>query len=115
MSNLVEVRAIVRREMLDRVVRCLKDCSIPRFTVIRVHAVGAAVAAPPAHVDLDEGAYSDMALVQCICAADRSAMVTELVAHAAYTGKSGDGIVSVHPVQQVTKIRTGESGLAALA
>ena len=41
MANVVEVRAIVRREMLDRVVHALKDAGVPRLTVTRVHAIGA--------------------------------------------------------------------------
>ncbi|HEX9728233.1 MAG TPA: P-II family nitrogen regulator [Gemmatimonadales bacterium] len=36
-----EVRAIVRMEMLGRVVHRLKECGCPRLTVTRVHAIGA--------------------------------------------------------------------------
>ena len=114
MGNLVEIRAIVRSEMLDPVIRRLKQCRLARITITRVHAVGAAVGAPEAHIDVQEGAYRDMALVQCICATDRCDMIAELVAGAARTGQSGDGIVSVHPVLGLTKIRSGEQGLAAL-
>jgi len=114
MSSLVEVRGIVRREVLDRVVQHL-EAAVPRITVTRIHALGTGVHADPANVNLEEGAYRNMAMVQCICAGERSAMITELIVQAARTGKPGDGIVSVHPVQQVTKIRTGETGLVALA
>ncbi len=41
-------------------------------------------------------------------------MYSELIAKAARTGRRGDGIVSVHPVQDVMKIRTGTRGLQAL-
>lgn len=40
MDDIIEIRATVRREMLDRVVCALKEASVPRFTVTRVHAVG---------------------------------------------------------------------------
>jgi len=33
---------------------------------------------------------------------------------AAYTGKIGDGKIFVMPVEQVVRIRTGESGIDAL-
>jgi nitrogen regulatory protein PII len=33
MSQLVDVRAIVRRQVMERVVRCLIDAGIPRLTV----------------------------------------------------------------------------------
>lgn len=114
MSNLVEIRAVVRSEKLDPVIRQLKECGLARITVTRVHAVGVAVAAQETHMDVREGAYRDMALVQCICDADRCDMTSELLAAAARTGQSGDGIVSVHPVLEVIKIRTGAVGLAAL-
>ena len=115
MSQLVEVRAILRREMLERVVQCLNDSGIPRLTVTKVHAIGAGIAPDPANIGDEGAAYRDMALVQCICAGDRSTMVTELICNAARTGNRGDGIVSVHPVLGVTKIRTGEADLDALA
>ncbi len=41
--SMVEVRAIVRVEMLDRVVHGLKDCGLPRLTVQHAHAIGSAV------------------------------------------------------------------------
>jgi nitrogen regulatory protein P-II 1 len=116
MSELVEIRAIVRREMLDRVVHCLKASGVPRLTVTRVHAIGAGVDPATAKVSLDEGtAYADKAMIQFICAGDRCEMFTELIAREARTGRRGDGIVSIHPVAGVIKIRTGERGLAALA
>ena len=71
MDELIEIRAIVRLEMLDRVVRRLKDSGVPRLTVVRCHAIG--------------------------------------------TGRRGDGIVSLHPVAEVVKIRSGSRGLGALA
>lgn len=115
MSQLVEVRAIVRREVLERVVRCLNDSSISRLTVSKGHAVGAAVCADPAQLAEEGVAYRDVALVQCICSRDRSAMVTEIICRAAHTGHPGDGIVSVHPVLELRRVSTGETGLAALA
>jgi nitrogen regulatory protein P-II 1 len=115
MSETVEVRAIIRLEMLDRVVRCLKESGVPRLTVTRVHAIGAGVDPASVKFSFDEGsAYADKAAVQFICAAERCDMFTELIASAARTGRRGDGIVSISPVQSVTKIRTGTTDLEAL-
>ncbi len=114
-EQMVEVRAIVRPELLERVVRCLKDSGVPRLTISRVHAIGAGVDPASAKLSLVEGsAYADKAEIRFICAADRCAMFTELIARAARTGRRGDGIVSIHPVLAVTKIRTGAEDLAAL-
>jgi len=115
MAQMVEVRAIVRLEMLDRVVHCLKDSGVPRLTVTRVHAIGAGVDPATKRLSFEEGsAYADKAMVQFICAGDRCEMYCELIAGCACTGRRGDGIVSVHPVQSVMKIRTGTKGLEAL-
>jgi nitrogen regulatory protein P-II 1 len=115
MKEIVEIRAIVRTEMLDRVVHCLKESGVPRLTVTRVQAIGAGVDPASQKISFEEGsAYSDKAMVQFICAGERCEMFTELIARAAHTGRRGDGIVSVHPVLEVTKIRTGAAGLNAL-
>ncbi len=115
MNEMVEVRAIVRMEMLDRVVHRLKDAGLPRLTVTRVHAIGAGVDPASAKISFTEGTeYVDKALVQFICAGERCDLYAELIAEAARTGRQGDGFVSVHPVAGVRKIRTGAEGLAAL-
>lgn len=115
MSELVEVRAVVRLEMLDRVVRRLKECGVPRLTVTRVHAIGAGADPETARFSMHEGsAYADKAQVQFICAGARSEMFQEIIAKSARTGRRGDGIVSIHPVAGVVKILTGVEGLEAL-
>ncbi|NIS65092.1 MAG: hypothetical protein GTO05_08030 [Gemmatimonadales bacterium] len=115
MSNMVEIRAIVRPEMLDRVVRTLKESGVPRLTISRVHAIGAGVDPASERFSLDDGsAYADKAEIQFICGGERCEMFTELIARAARTGRQGDGIVSVRPVVNVTRIINGATGLEAL-
>ena len=112
---MVEIRAVIRKEMLDRVIHCLKEAGVPRLTVVHVHAVGAGVDPACAKISLEEGTEcADKVLLQFICAGERCEMFTELIARTARTGRRGDGIVSVHPVQGATKIRTGAKGLEAL-
>lgn len=115
MTRMVEVRAIVRRELLDRVVHCLKDSGVPRLTVTRVHAIGAGVDPATARIAAQEGSeYADKAVVQFICADENCTSLMNLIATTARTGRPGDGIVSIHPVENVIKIRTGATGLHAL-
>ncbi len=112
---MVEIRAIVRVEMLDRVVHCLKDADVPRLTVRKVHAIGSGVDPASAKISFEEGTeYADKAMVSFICAQNRCEMCLELIARAGCTGRRGDGIISVHPVLELRKIRTGAHGLAAL-
>ena len=115
MSSMVEIRAVVRTEMLDRVVHCLKTSGVHRLTVSHVHAIGAGVDPASAKLSLEEGSeYVDKAQVQFVCGGDRCQEYTDLIVEAARTGRRGDGIVSVHPVDRVVKIRTGVQGLDAL-
>lgn len=115
MNEVVEVRAIVRRELLDRIVHALKEAGVPRLTVTRVHAIGAGVDPADARMSFAEGSeYADKALVQFLCAAGRCASYLALIERVGHTGRRGDGIVSVHPVLDVAQIRTGRHGLEAL-
>lgn len=115
MDQLVEIRAVVRTEMLDRVIHCLKESGVPRLTVCHVHGVGAGVDPAFSRVSFEEGTeYADKALLQFVCAGERCDMFTELIARAARTGRRGDGIVTVHPVLDATRIQTGTQGLEAL-
>jgi nitrogen regulatory protein P-II 1 len=116
MNDLVEIRAIVRMEMLDRVVHGLRDAGVPRLSVTRLHAVGTGVDPASARVTAEEGAEEmDKALVQFVCGGERCEMYAELIARAARTGRVGDGYVTVSPVKGVLNIRTGAEGLEALA
>ncbi len=116
MSGIVEIRAIVRMAMLDRVVHAMRESGVPRLSVTRLHSLGAGVDPAAARVSPEEGAEeTNNALVQFICDAERADMYVELLARSAKTGRRGDGIVWVAPVLDVTKIRTGAAGLGALA
>lgn len=112
---LVEVRAVVRMGLLDSVVHRLKAAGVPRLTVERVHAIGSGVDPDAVRISFEEGSeYAEMGRVRFICPGERRGMYVELISNAARTGRPGDGIVSVHPVVDVSKIRTGASGRAAL-
>lgn len=115
MDELVEVKAIVRLEMLDRVIRALRDGGVPRLTVTRVHAIGAGVDPAAAKLSVQESAeYADKALVQFVCGTGECDRLSGRIAQAGRTGRRGDGIVYVVPVHGVTKIRSGATGVEAL-
>ncbi len=112
----VELRAVVRLAVLDRVIHALRTAGCPRLTVSHVHAIGAGVDPTAAAVSLLEGsAVSEVALIQLVCGVGDADALTQAVSGAARTGHRGDGIVTRHPVLAVTKIRTGVTGREALA
>lgn len=116
MTELVEIKAVVRTAMLARVIHALREAGVPRLTVTRVHAIGAGVDPDAARLSVQEGTETaDKALVQFVCAGDACHSLTERICQVARSGRQGDGIVYVTPVLGVTKIRTGLAGVAALA
>lgn len=113
---MVEVRAVLRTERLSRVIYALEEAGVPRSTISHVHGTGAGVDPTEARLSLDEegGSYMDKVLLRVLGRSERCEELVEVITGAARTGKRGDGIVSVHPVLEVTKIRTGARGTEAL-
>lgn len=115
-SAMVEIRAVLRTGRLSRVLHALEEAGVPRSTISRVHGTGAGVDPSEARLSLDAegGSYMDKVLVRVVCRRKRGEELVEVITGAARTGKQGDGIVSVHPVLEVVKIRTGDRGPEAL-
>lgn len=113
---MVEIRAVLRTERLSRVLHDLDAAGVPRSTVNHVHGTGAGVDPSEARLSLVEegGSYMDKVLVRVLCRKDRCDELATVIAGAARTGKRGDGIVSIHPVDQVIEIRSGTRGPEAL-
>jgi len=115
MTSLLAIRAIVRLEVLDKVIDELRQAGIPRLTVTRAHAIGAGVDPAAARLSIMESAeYADKALVEFVCSAAESTRFANVICEAAHTGCRGDGILYLTPVSQVVKIRTKATGLDAL-
>jgi nitrogen regulatory protein PII len=115
MSELCQITAVVRTEMLDRVIHLLQEAGVPRMNVIPIHAIGRGADPTASRLSVEAGTKTGKkSMVWFVCAAERCDMYTELIAGAAITRRQGDGIVYVTPVLNVTKIRTGAVGLEAL-
>ena len=52
--------------------------------------------------------------IEIIVDSDRSAQVVEAIQKAANTGKIGDGKIFVFSVEEVIRVRTGETGTDAI-
>ena len=112
----VEVRAVLRTERLARVLHDLEEAGVHGSTISHVHGTGSGVDPSRARLSLDEegGSYMDKVLVRVLCRVERQRELVDVISGAARTGKRGDGIVSVHPVLEVVKIRTDDRGPEAL-
>ena len=115
MTEMKDVRAIVRTDCLSRLVQALKKAKATRFYVSRVHALGAGVDPEDFRVSMDEGeAYTEKSKVEFLCPADRVEELVEVVRACAQTGHRGDGVIIVSEVTDVVNVRTGDHGRVGL-
>jgi nitrogen regulatory protein P-II 2 len=109
------VTAIIKPFKLDDVRSALADMGIQGMTVSEVKGFGR----QKGHTELYRGAeyqveYIPKVKLEIATDDDRVEQVVEAITSAANTGKIGDGKIFVTPLEQVIRIRTGESGSTAL-
>ena len=109
------VTAIIKPFKLDEVREALAEVGVNGLTVTEVKGFGR----QKGHTELYRGAeyvvdFLPKIRVEMVVADTLVDDVIEAVLKAARTGKIGDGKIFVTPVEQAIRIRTSESGDAAL-
>ena len=109
------VTAIVKPFRLDDVRNALSEVGIQGMTVTEVKGFGR----QRGHTELYRGAeyvvdFLPKAKIEVAVSDDILEQVVESIVDAAKTGKVGDGKIFVTNIEQVWRIRTGETGDSAL-
>ncbi|HTY03321.1 MAG TPA: P-II family nitrogen regulator [Rhodocyclaceae bacterium] len=109
------VTAIIKPFKLDEVREALAAVGVQGITVTEVKGFGR----QKGHTELYRGAeyvvdFLPKVKVEAAIKADMLDQVIEAIEKAATTGKIGDGKIFVFDLQQVVRIRTGETGADAL-
>jgi len=109
------VEAIIKPFKLDEVKDALTKVGIQGMTVSEVKGFGR----QKGHSELYRGAeyavdFLPKVKIEVLVSDDKAAQVVDLVMRTARTGKIGDGKISVTPVEEVIRIRTGEKGPDAI-
>lgn len=109
------ITAIIKPFKLDDVRQALADIGLKGITVSEVKGFGRQLG----HTELYRGAEYDVAFqpkAKIELAVDDAIteQVIEAIANAARTGKIGDGKIFVTNLEQAFRIRTGETGAAAI-
>ena len=109
------VTAIIKPFKLDEVRQALSDLGIRGITVTEVKGFGR----QKGHTELYRGAeyvvdFLPKVKVEAAVEASQVELVIEAIENAARTGKIGDGKIFVTVLEQVVRIRTGETGPEAL-
>ena len=109
------LKAFVRMEVIDEVVRALQAAGAPGVTIAHVHGVG---------YDYDpdqytfapgvEGKAPEVAEIDVVCRVEAADHLLETIVKTAGSGRRGDGLVFVTPVERAVKIRSGSEGPEAL-
>ncbi|MFM7686818.1 MAG: P-II family nitrogen regulator [Actinomycetota bacterium] len=109
------ITAIIKPFKLDEVKESLKAAGVVGMTITEVRGFGR----QGGHTETYRGAeyqidFVPKTKVELVVDDDQTDRVVDLLVEAARSGKIGDGKVWVTPVESLVRIRTGESGSAAL-
>jgi len=112
---LKKIEAIIKPFKLDEVKEALQEVGLQGMTVLEAKGFGR----QKGHTELYRGAeyvvdFLPKLKLELVVADDQVEPALEAIQTAAKTGKIGDGKIFVSEVQQAIRIRTGESGEAAL-
>ena len=110
-----KIEAIIKPFKLDEVREALSDVGVTGLTVTEVKGFGR----QKGHTELYRGAeyvvdFLPKVKVEIVVPDDRVESSIDAILKAARTGKIGDGKIFVTSVEQVVRIRTGETGEAAV-
>jgi len=109
------ITAIIKPFKLDDVREALSEIGVQGMTVTEVKGFGR----QKGHTELYRGAeyvvdFLPKVKLEIAVAGDRVDAVIETITKVANTGKIGDGKIFVSNIEQVIRIRTGETGSGAL-
>lgn len=109
------ITAIIKPFKLDDVREALSEKGVQGLTVTEVKGFGR----QKGHTELYRGAeyvvdFLPKLKIEVAAAADQVDTVIDAISQAANTGKIGDGKIFVSPIEQVIRIRTGETGKEAI-
>ena len=113
--NMKLVVAVIKPFKLDEVREALSDIGVQGITVSEVKGFGR----QKGHTELYRGAeyvvdFLPKVKLEIAVGEDLVDRVIEAIENAARTGKIGDGKIFVSPLEQVVRIRTGETGPNAI-
>lgn len=109
------ITAIIKPYKLDDLRSALAEIGVQGMTVTEVKGFGR----QKGHTELYRGAeyvidFLPKVKVEIAVEAVHVDQVVEAIVRAARTGKIGDGKIFISPLEQVVRVRTGETGKAAL-
>ncbi|GLR14530.1 nitrogen regulatory protein P-II 1 [Chitinimonas prasina] len=113
--DMKKIEAVIKPFKLDEVREALAEVGVTGLTVTEVKGFGR----QKGHTELYRGAeyvvdFLPKVKIEVVITSDKVESAIDAIVKAARTGKIGDGKIFVSPVEQVVRIRTGETGADAV-
>lgn len=110
-----KIEAVIKPFKLDEVKEALQEIGIQGITVVEAKGFGR----QKGHTELYRGAeyvvdFLPKVKVEIVVGDDAVEVAVEAIRKAAQTGRIGDGKIFILPVEDVIRIRTGETGMDAI-
>ena len=110
-----KIEAVIKPFKLDEVKEALQELGVQGMTVIEAKGYGR----QKGHTELYRGAeyvvdFLPKIKIEVVVADDQLESALEAIVGAARTGRIGDGKIFVSEITDVLRIRTGETGAAAV-
>ena len=110
-----KIEAIIKPFKLDEVKEALQELGVQGMTVLEAKGYGR----QKGHTELYRGAeyvvdFLPKIKIEVVIGDDQLTAALEVIQAAAKTGRIGDGKIFVSEIIDVVRIRTGESGAAAI-
>jgi nitrogen regulatory protein P-II 1 len=104
------IKAYIRTNMIDKVVQALEAGGFTDMTLVDVQAVRAGI--DPKNLDYSvelAERYMNVAKLEIVLKDEYVQLAKETILKTARTGRKGDGLVYISPIDEAIHIRTGES------
>ncbi|KPB01297.1 P-II family nitrogen regulator [Ahrensia marina] len=110
-----KIEAIIKPFKLDEVKEALQEVGLQGITVTEAKGFGR----QKGHTELYRGAeyvvdFLPKVKIEVVVTSEAVDAAIEAIRNAAQTGRIGDGKIFVSPIEEVVRIRTGETGADAV-
>jgi nitrogen regulatory protein P-II 1 len=110
-----KVEAVIKPFKLDEVKEALQEVGIQGITVVEAKGFGR----QKGHTELYRGAeyvvdFLPKVKIEIVLEDDQVDRAVEAITKAARTGRIGDGKIFISTIEEVIRIRTGETGSSAI-
>ena len=110
-----EVKAYIRHHRIDKVIEALEREGFNDMTLIDVRGITRGISREEYQYSLELAEkYMDVIKLEIVCKDLDAERIVDVIKANAHTGRNGDGLIVVSPVETVVRIRTGQKGEAVL-